>query len=226
MLDNQLTRFLISQIKTGFLSLTVTPILTESGLIIQTEDGSDILADGISINVKQAYQPTKQGVNTSPTLYLYKVSDSRIGSPYRYSEWVTSQIDTESGENILTESGDSIMTDGGLSGYMQTTQRQQMATTYQLSALAAQNPADIEMLTASDLLNYAAFVLQSDDFLQALKDQNMGILRIPGSRNPYFTNDRDQFEAMPSFDFVITHKQGIVRKTPALQTVEYQILSV
>lgn len=38
---------------------------------------------GVTAAVKQAYQPTSQGANTGPTIYVYKEFDKRYGSPKR-----------------------------------------------------------------------------------------------------------------------------------------------
>ena len=96
------------------------------------------------------------------------------------------------------------MTSGGRQGYTET---EQYITTFQASALATQNPADTESLTASDILNLAAYVLQSGATIAALEEQGVGILAISQVRNPYFADDRVRYEASPSFDFQISHKQ-------------------
>lgn len=102
----------------------------------------------------------------------------------------------------------------------------QYETTYQLSALATQNPANQTQKTASDMLNYAAYVLQSQPAIATFEDQGVGVLAVKDVRNTPFKDDRDQFEYGPSFDFVMTHKQDILATTPILQSEEIQILFV
>lgn len=106
------------------------------------------------------------------------------------------------------------------------TETTQYASTFQMSGLSPQDPANPNQRTASDLLNYAAYAMQSSAMIQALEAQGVGILNVPEVRNPYFMDDRDRFEASPSFDFVLTHKQIIVSQTPVVQSIEVQILEV
>lgn len=80
--------------------------------------------------------------------------------------------------------------------------------------------------SASDLLNRAAAVLQSDVTIAALRAAGIGVLRITEVRNPTFRNDQDQFEASPSFDFFLTHDQVTVTTTPAAIVGELVVASV
>lgn len=94
------------------------------------------------------------------------------------------------------------------------TETQNYETTFQLSALATQNPATPSQYTASDLVNLCAYILQSNTAIATFEAQNVGILRVTEVRNPYFMDDRDQWEASPSFDFTLTHQQAITTSTP------------
>lgn len=184
-----------------------------------------------AIAIKQANQPTQQGANSAPTIYLTKIGDKRIGTMARKAVWVPNEADsisTESGDIITEESGNPIGIDDGLppTGTMVYTQLQQYESTFQLSALATQDPADLTGLTASDILNYAAWVMQSEDCITTLEAQGIGILRVADIRNPPFSDDRQRFEYIPSFDFTLTHKQTIVKTAPVIKTEEFQILPV
>lgn len=152
--------------------------------------------------IAAAFQPTLQGVNTEPTGYIYKIGDHRYGSPLRSDKW-----DTDSNTMVHTES-------------------QQYETTFQLSALATQNPNSPDQYTASDIVNLMAAILQSSVAIQTFQQNNVGILRITDARNPYFMDDREQYEASPSFDFILTHKQTIITATPISQTTELQVVQV
>jgi hypothetical protein len=152
--------------------------------------------------IKQAFQPTRQGVNTQPTAYLYKISDSRIGFPYRSDIW-----DKAASRMVHTE-------------------LQQYATTFQFSALATQDPQTPTQYTAADILNLIAYCLQSDAAVAALECQRVGILRVTDVRNPYFLDDRQQNEACPSFDVTLTHEQVIRSSIPIIETTEIRIATV
>lgn len=234
MFDNALIRLVITNLGAQMNAFGVGTIATEDGLNIATELDEDILTDGSgqanplygSIPIKQAYQPTRQGVNTVPTIYLYKLFDERIGSPRRRSRWAGAELVTEDLDGIVTEDGRPITTDGGQFGEMGYEEMQQYATHFQLSALATQDPANVESLTASDILNYATAAIQGSAFMDALRAADVGVLRVGQIRNPYFVDDRDRFEASPSFDFILTHKQVIVATAPVVETIETQIIRV
>jgi hypothetical protein len=171
-------------------------------LIISTIIAQEAAAGIPGTPIAQAFQPTQQGVNTVPTAYLYKVGDRRYGFVGRTDVWnaTTSQM-------IHTEI-------------------QQYETTLQFSALATQNPATPTQYTASDILNFIAYILQSSVTIAALEAQGVGVERITEVRNPYFLDDRQQFEASPSFDVIFTHKQIITTTTPIAQSIELQIAEV
>lgn len=152
--------------------------------------------------IKQAFQPTNQGVNTVPTAYFHVVSHQRVGYVHRSDVW-----------NELTSK-------------MIHTETQQYATTMQISALSTQNPALTNQKTAADILNLIAYILQSSVTIQALQNDGIGIQRIMDVRNPPFIDDRGRYEYAPNFDFVLTHKQVIITETPVLESTEFQILRV
>jgi hypothetical protein len=231
MLDNALLALVIPLIQTGMnniLAANYDLLATQSGNVITTEGGSGIEADTVVVPVLQAYQPTMQGVNTAPALYIHKIGDRRVGSPRRNSKWVTtySQLATESDQGIATESGIGIAADGTQQSSMVHTETQRYETTFQLSALATQDPSTPMQLTASDLVNFAAAVVQSDAFIEAIEAQGVGVLKIFDIRNPYFTDDRGQFEASPSFDFVLCHNQTLISQVPVLISETFKIYPV
>jgi len=176
MLDNALIKELRTTLLTGLTSLGKT-----------------------TVKVKQAYQPTEQGVNTAPTIYLFKISDERVGYPYREDHW---------------DVPNSLMVHTEFVPYV---------TTFQVGALVKQVPNSITAETASDLVNYASYILQSEAALNYLRSKDLGILPIKNIRNLYFIDSENQYEASPSFDFQISHKQVIVTSTPVIETIELNI---
>lgn len=171
-------------------------------IIIATIIAGEEIAGIANTPIKQAFQPTQQGVNKVATAYLHKVSDRRYGFPRIIDVW-------DSGAGKMVE---------------QTTQ--QYETTFQISALSIQNPANTTQYTASDILNLIAFILQSRPTVELFQSQGIGIERITDIRNPYFKDDKDRFEASPSMDFVITHKQIILATAPVSDTTEIRVKSV
>lgn len=171
-------------------------------LIISTIIAGETVANIAGTPIKQAFQPTQQGVNTVPTAYIFKVGDRRVGYPYKADIW-----DTDNEVMVHTE-------------------LQQYETTFQISALATQNPATPSAYTASDILNLIAYILQSDTTIVTLEAQGVGIERIADVRNPYFLDDKQRNEASPSMDFVLTHKQIISSTSPIITKTEFQIANI
>lgn len=201
--DNQIFKEVRALILNGLMFY----LSDQNGNFVVTQDGAMINA-GLStlgigdIAVKQSYQPTMQGAETGPTVYLFKVADRRRGSPRRESVY---DPDTETFIHTETTAYE---------------------TTFQASALVTQNPANVNSVTASDLINYVSAILQSEMGLDYLQSKGLGILRIGDVRNLIFENDRQQFQAQPSFDFILTHNQVIVSEVPAVISTEYQISRV
>lgn len=103
---------------------------------------------------------------------------------------------------------------------------QQYLTRFQLSALSTQDPANATQLTASDILNYAAYAMQSETTVASLESVGVGIMRIEDIQNPYFSDDRQRYEASPSLDFTLSYKQQIISYVPIVQGEIVQILPV
>lgn len=169
-------------------------------IIISTLVAGEATAGIPGTPIKQAFQPTAQGANTQPTAYIHKLFDKRYGFLGRSDVWNSTQM-------VHTET-------------------QQYETTFQLSVLATQNPQTPSQYTASDICNLCASILQSSVSVASLQAQSVGIERITDVRNPYFLDDREQFEASPSFDFCLTHKQILSSTTPILESEELAIYPV
>lgn len=106
------------------------------------------------------------------------------------------------------------------------TEMQQKESKFQVMGLVTLDPKKTNQLTASDIANLACYVMQSSPTIQTLEAQGVGMLKIPEIRNPYFLDDRQRFEASPSFDFTLTHKQPIITTTPIVTGTDLQIVPV
>ena len=163
------------------------------------QDG--LVADGfLNVIVKQANQPTQQGVPNTPTVYFFKVSNKRFGYLGRYDKWVTD--------------------------HMEHHEVQYMEITFQVSSLVLQYPITPNQYTASDLVNEVASIMQSDNTREILNNNGIGILRVTDISNPYFVDDRDQFEASPFFEFTLTYKDDRLSSSPIVSEYDYNILTI
>lgn len=154
------------------------------------------------VTVKQANQPTQQGIQTNPALYFFKVANKRYGFLGRNDGWSTDAM------------------------AMVHDERQYFESTWQVSALVLQNPATPNQYTASDLVNEAASIMQSDTTRDILNQSGVGILRVTDLINPYFVDDSDNFEASPSFDFVLTYENIRQRTNPIVSQFNGEIIGV
>lgn len=176
-------------------------------LIIKTVLDQEQAAGIPQMPLQQAFQPTQQGVPSEKSAFLFKIGDVRYGYPLRSERYVPPEEGEEAGKIIHTEV-------------------QAYETTFQFSALSVQKPENIDQMTASDLCNLFAHILQSDAVLEVFRENGIGILRVRAVQNPYFGDDRARNEANPSFEFTITHKQIVESTTPVIQSTELQILTV
>ena len=177
-------------------------------LILTTLNGqlADVGLDGTII--AKAYQDVRQGVELSPAdapakaAYLVKLYDKRDGFPLETYVW---------DENSSTEVRSQV---------------QLYHSTFQLSTLAVQVPGNTSQLTASDVANLLAALLQNDITMALFQAQGVGILAITDIRNPYFLDDRDRYEANPSLDFTLVHNQVLIKSVPFSDTVTVTLLPV
>lgn len=165
---------------------------------------SALVADAAfsSVVVKQSYQPTQQGTPTGSAVFLHKLGDRRYGSPHRANVW-----DAIASKMIYTET-------------------EIMETSFQVDALAIQNPSNLLSITASDIVNRVATILQSQATIDALLASGLSVMRIGEIRNPQINDDRDNFEAAPSFDFILQHETATITEAEILTTTEYAIKRV
>ena len=152
-----------------------------AALIVALRAGLD-LKNLQAVQIKQKYQPRDIGVPVQPTLFIHKIMAERYGFPSRKDVFNSMNNNFDHTEAIWR------------------------TPTFQMDGLATQNPADINSLTASDIVEAAADVLQSQAFREALLVDCIGIQRITTIRENYFTNDRERYEQNPSFDFVLTYR--------------------
>jgi len=158
--------------------------------------------DLAGVQLVRNFQPLPAGATTGPTVYFVKITDKRYGSSKRKDVW-----------NIPDEQFDHA-------------EIQTYETSYQFSAWIPQDVADPDRLTESDILNIVSGIMQSDTILQAFRAAGVGVIRVTEVRNPYEVDDRNRFEAVPSFDIVFTHTRERVTTLPAVVTYDARISRV
>jgi len=165
-----------------------------------------LIAWGIDAVVQQSYQPTEQGAPTKATVLLHSIDSKRYGFPEDVS-----YFDEIESEMIKRES------------YW-------LERTYQVDALAIQNPAesaaDLTVLTAFDYVDRVAALMQTGTVIEKLRAESIGILRVQPLRIGYVVDDKDRNEQVPSFDFTITYQQIILSTADIVTDITAEIYEV
>lgn len=149
-----------------------------------------------NVKVKRKFQRMQQGAESGAVVYLFKVGDKRVGSPRKADKWNAQTLK------------------------MDHTESQTFETTIQASVMVDEDPANVAQLTASDLANIVCDIMQGDDGLAVLRAGKVGVLRVGAVSNPYAVDDRSQYAASPSFDFVLTYRRARVSNVPELKTID------
>jgi hypothetical protein len=178
--------------------------MTDNDLIklIVTILNAGFTAQGLTVTVRQSFQPTKQGIYNGAQVFFTNVSDIEYGYLKRKDVY-----------------------DAAL-GYFVHTETQKYESTFQVNALCIQDPANINSLTAKDYASLASRIIKSDYSRSVLMASNVGILRVTAVRNPQFVDDKDRFEASPSFDFTLTYNRDLNFTVPVVESSEYNIARV
>ena len=143
-----------------------------------------------AIVTRQSYQPTQQGVPVEPSLFIHKINATRYGFP-----------GNESAYNSVNDNFD-------------TTERIWVTPTFQISALAQQDPTNLSLPTASDIVETAADIMQSAATQATLLQSNINIIRVESIPISYFINEKDRHEQEPSFEIELSYLREFTTTTP------------
>ena len=143
------------------------------------------------------YQPTSQGREQN-AVYFFEVSDNRSG-------W--------QGRSYTTPTDES---DG------QRHERQTMQTVMQFGAFVDKD----RDITAKDLLNNVALIINSLGFILDASKENIGVQRVTDIRTPYFKNESDRFEMSPSFDVTFSYTRTLNQSQEFTDAVPEDVHSI
>jgi hypothetical protein len=157
---------------------------------------------GLDVVVQQSYQPTQQGVPTKNTIALHAIDGARYGFP--------------EDECFYDADQDAVIR----------RQSYWLTRSYQVDALAIQNPATLGSPTAFDLLEAASYIMQNFSVVEYLRVNGIGILRVQPLRVSYFLDDKGRHEQKPSFDFTLSYRQEILSTAEPITKVTAEIYEV
>lgn len=154
-----------------------------------------------NVRVKRNFAPTKSSAPDSPVIIMHRIDSQRVGWTGR----TFSLTNIEARETAV----------------------QNHAITFQFNALVPVETEETEdTLTANDLLDTAALILQSRLMLEACKAAGIGIERISAIRSNYVQNENDNWEPEPSFDLVVDVKKTLVTSVNVVTSTDIKIYPI
>ena len=138
-------------------------------------------------DVLQSFQPQQQGSPSGETWFIHKITMHKYGHAQK-----SNKLNQQSGVIDLVEA-------------------RVIERTYQITALKKQAPEDLTPTakTADDMAEEAAAIMQGQSFTDALRLEGLRMLRITDVRTPYFTDQHDQNDISPNFDFTVTYDKQL-----------------
>ena len=134
----------------------------------------------------QKDQPAQQGIPYERAVYFQKLFDRKRG-------WAKTTTAPQTQEGFKFNVKD----------------EQLIATHFQISTLAIQDPADLNSVTASDLANQLAMWMNHRMTVEYFMKSNVNVEMVTELKNNPFEDDRHRSEYHPGFELVVTHSREI-----------------
>lgn len=154
-----------------------------------------------SWGVVQNFQPTGQARHDAATVYFTKLGDRPLGSPGRRDVW-----------NAEREDFDHL-------------HEQQMEATVRVQGFANEDDPDVTLL-AADVAAQAALALQTDVAIAQFRAIGAQPLRIVALPAVAVQDERDAWEKVSTFDFVLSYSRAMVARTPSASIGDLSIHAV
>jgi hypothetical protein len=149
-----------------------------------------------AVQILQSFQPRKTGASTQDTVYLYKVTTTRLGWQGRRQVYNDINVNFDVTDNYYIQA------------------------TYQLTALIERDINDSISLTSYDIADTCAAVFSNKTYVNLLNDSDVRILRVGDIRSPHSIDDRDQFSQDANFDFTLIYNQTLASTESAATSVD------
>lgn len=182
--------------------MTIFTDNTLFALIANTLDAASALAGWNYLTVSRD-QPSPQGAVTAGTIYLERQFDDRYGWPAVQSQYNPPNPNTPPNPQ----------------GTYTKTEVQWIEAHFQVSAMVIQNPSNLSLPTALDVVRYCGQYINARPIVKQLASQGANVLKVSTVRNPWDKDDRDIFEATPSFDLIVQYQAQIAFTVPATNVV-------
>lgn len=135
--------------------------------------------------VIQKDQPTQQGIPYERAVYFQKLFDRTRG----WAKTTSAPKDAEGLQFNVTDD-------------------QLVATHFQISTLAIQDPADLNSVTAADMANHLRMWMNHRMTVEFLAPHGVNVELVRELKNNPFEDDRHRSEYHPGFELVVTHQSS------------------
>lgn len=159
--------------------------------VIKAVLDTGLAAQSISAIVQQGYQPTTQGAPRDPVVIVQKIAARRYGWQGRKYTLIPGDPDTFTLDEPYF-----------------------LRPTYQVTGLMNQDPLDPQSLTAYDVLDLCAAILQSEAGLATFRAAGIGMDRVSDIRTPHLLDDSGRSIMDVNFDFVISYENTLSSVIP------------
>lgn len=157
--------------------------------------------------VVQGYQKKTTSAPTSPVIVIHRMDDETVGWTSRVNK--TTQTFPPKRVALPT-----------------TRNEQNFITTFQINALVPRkNPEDetVNDVSADDLLRMTYIILQSQQMLDACKDEELGLLKASPILPNWVKDEHDNWENEPSFNLLIASKETLEWHVPVVEGFSEQL---
>lgn len=169
---------------------------------VATKIEAALAAAGWPYIVSQKTQPTQEGISNTPTVYIQKLFDQHYGPQSSTSTYNQTNKNFDSKENQI------------------------VITTFQITSLVTQNPEDLSIPTASDVVNFVKMYLQHRRTIAEFKLIGLNLIQSKRIMNNDFIDDKARFQLHPSFDVEIQHERSIIRTVPSVTSAQGDLYRV
>lgn len=154
------------------------------------------------VTIHQAYQPVKQGPDSARSVYLHKIISQRVGHQGRKYDYNVGDDDFDEFEKYW------------------------LAVTFQLMPMVSQDITDENSITAYDIADLCAAILQTKTTRKTLLDFGISIEKIGQVLVSFSIDDKDEYDLDPTFDFILLYEQTLTSKVPKIDAFETDIKRV
>lgn len=172
---------------------------TQAFIVARTHLIAALRDYGYDCAVQAGRQPTKQLLRDN-TVYLFAISENRHGVQRRNYNPTDNHM-----------------------GHVESAL---ISKTVQVQAFRKHDITDLNDYTASDLCAVVKMIISSLPYIEAVKNDGVGISNVTDMREPEFINAAGDYEKNPSFDFDLSFTRTITPITKPVINIEPELVGI